>query len=153
MHKTYKHPWYTALQQQANTMTSELESTPKLNQEQPGQTPTKKYPKCRNCGADTPEPRWLPKVQLWKHVTQCYACSDFKKNHGFNLTHKDRELLGEPKCSICGKTDGVMNIDHCHATNKVRGWLCPEHNRALGLFRDNIEHLQKAINYLSTNAQ
>ncbi len=148
---TYEHPWYIALQQQANTITSESKSTPNQEKETVGQTPTRKYPKCKNCGADTPEPRWLPRQQRWKHVSQCYACSSFNKTHRFKLTHEDREILGEPKCSICGKTDGVMDIDHCHATNKVRGWLCPQHNKALGLFKDNIELLQKAIHYLSTN--
>jgi hypothetical protein len=45
-----------------------------------------------------------------------------------------------------------MCIDHDHSTNKVRGWLCAEHNQALGKFGDNIEHLQQAIIYLQLNA-
>ena len=74
-----------------------------------------------------------------------------KHRHGFTLTHADREFLGEPECCICGTTEGVMHIDHCHSTNKIRGWLCANHNQGIGMFADNIEHLEKAVIYLSTN--
>ena len=58
------------------------------------------------------------------------------------------------KCAICGSTDkgnsrhSKMSIDHCHVTNKVRGILCNNCNAGLGFLKDNIEILQKAIQYL-----
>ena len=94
---------------------------------------------------------WEATRQRWQHSKACAACKTFKSRHGFTLTPEDREFLGEPKCAICGTTEGKLCIDHCHTTNKIRGWLCDEHNKALGKFKDNIEHLQKAIDYLSTN--
>ena len=39
-------------------------------------------------------------------------------------------------------------IDHCHTTGKIRGILCARCNQALGLFRDSIDNLKKAIDYL-----
>lgn len=39
-------------------------------------------------------------------------------------------------------------IDHCHATGKIRGILCPHCNRALGQVADNIEILASLIEYL-----
>lgn len=39
-------------------------------------------------------------------------------------------------------------VDHCHDTGIVRGLLCHNCNRALGLFKDKIEVLKNAIKYL-----
>ena len=60
-------------------------------------------------------------------------------------------------CAICGKDviDNVRNgitvalsVDHCHTTNKLRDLLCHQCNSGLGQFKDNIDVLQKAIDYL-----
>ena len=60
-------------------------------------------------------------------------------------------------CAICGKdvVDNVRNgnpvalsVDHCHKTNTLRDLLCHQCNSGLGQFKDNIEILQKAIDYL-----
>jgi len=40
-------------------------------------------------------------------------------------------------------------IDHCHVSGEVRGVLCNNCNRALGLFQDSIDSLQNAIIYLT----
>jgi hypothetical protein len=41
-----------------------------------------------------------------------------------------------------------LSIDHCHKTGKVRGLLCFKCNSSLGKFKDSIETLQNAIDYL-----
>lgn len=53
-------------------------------------------------------------------------------------------------CAICsGKCKrGNMGVDHCHATGIVRGLLCENCNRALGLMKDSPELLQRAASYL-----
>ena len=61
------------------------------------------------------------------------------------------------KCDICGSAgDGrwsELNIDHCHDTNDFRGMLCSSCNRALGYFKDSIELLEKAVQYLKDSRQ
>lgn len=58
------------------------------------------------------------------------------------------------KCAICQRPDsgrkqsGRLAIDHCHATNAVRGLLCHPCNSMLGLAKDSIETLSRAIAYL-----
>jgi hypothetical protein len=47
-----------------------------------------------------------------------------------------------------GKNSKRLGIDHDHTTGQVRGLLCDNCNPALGSFKDNIETLQKAIDYL-----
>jgi len=59
------------------------------------------------------------------------------------------------KCAICGDTDGksargttTFCVDHCHKTGKIRGLLCNNCNRCLGLLKDDPSVLEKAIEYL-----
>jgi hypothetical protein len=54
------------------------------------------------------------------------------------------------KCWICQFREGTA-VDHCHETNKVRGWLCMYCNTALGSFLDRKDLLLKAIDYLEEN--
>ncbi len=59
-------------------------------------------------------------------------------------------------CSICGEkeivvTERVLNklsIDHDHTTGQIRGLLCGNCNRAIGMFQENIDILASAISYL-----
>lgn len=55
-------------------------------------------------------------------------------------------------CAICGgKPDGrwgVLHVDHCHDTGKVRGLLCNRCNMGIGYFRDQPDLLHSAACYL-----
>jgi len=59
-----------------------------------------------------------------------------------------RPELGTP-CDNCGKDNQKLIFDHCHETNKFRGWLCYQCNTAIGNLGDNIDGLTKALNYLN----
>ena len=50
-------------------------------------------------------------------------------------------------CEVCGRSD-VIVFDHCHQTNKFRGWICKKCNGVLGYVDDNVEILKKLIAYL-----
>ena len=60
-------------------------------------------------------------------------------------------------CKICGGEGFLMhknkkhglNLDHCHTTGKVRGWLCDNCNRGIGLLQDDVNILEKAIGYIN----
>jgi len=59
-------------------------------------------------------------------------------------------------CAICNQvgfkldpaSKNLLVVDHCHATGKVRGLLCHNCNRALGLLKDNKANLVRALDYL-----
>jgi hypothetical protein len=113
---------------------------------------------CRHCGVFF-EPR-AP-----SHMYCSQLCADtgmtnkrLKKEYG--LTNEDVLIMYEKqehKCAICGTEGFSLNkayqlklvVDHCHTTGVVRGMLCHNCNRALGLMQDDVNILQNAINYLT----
>ena len=66
--------------------------------------------------------------------------------------HKEQDY----KCLICKETVERLFVDHDHSCCQgvyscgkcIRGLLCTHCNRGLGAFRDNIEYLKAAIDYL-----
>jgi hypothetical protein len=51
------------------------------------------------------------------------------------------------KCAVC-KERPAQHLDHDHATGRVRALTCFPCNGGLGQFKDNIEYLESAIEYL-----
>jgi hypothetical protein len=101
--------------------------------------------------------------------TYCIQCAKerqtkwyYKRKHGISIEERDQMLIKQNcECAICGnKTEfqfkaGKLNnsgefavVDHCHNSLKIRGILCGHCNTGLGAFKDKIENLQAAINYL-----
>lgn len=86
-----------------------------------------------------------------KRDPEYYRSYYAKKSYG--LSEEQLATLYEEsggRCMICSKVEGTRkhHIDHCHKTGKVRGLLCPSCNKGLGHFEDNIETMEKAIDYL-----
>lgn len=67
------------------------------------------------------------------------------KKYGMTLEeYRERKAQG---CQICG-TLNDLHLDHDHSSGAYRGFLCSAHNKGLGFFRDNVDHLAAAIEYL-----
>jgi len=73
----------------------------------------------------------------------------------YDLTPKEVANMEEEShgcCFICGVHKSQLKkelfIDHNHETGQIRGLLCSNCNFMLGNAKDNIEILQKGINYL-----
>lgn len=43
----------------------------------------------------------------------------------------------------------MFSVDHSHQTGQIRGLLCDPCNTALGLFQDDQNRLQNAMEYLA----
>lgn len=72
----------------------------------------------------------------------------------YGIMEFDYDLIAEQQgnvCAICGKppTSKRLDLDHCHTTSKIRGLLCNNCNRGLGHFKDSLELLEKAKQYLA----
>lgn len=89
-----------------------------------------------------------------------YTDNYLKRNYGVGKAEYDK-MYSEQQglCWIYGGEGFTMHknvegsaklvVDHCHNTNEVRGLLCHNCNRALGLFQDNVDNLNKAVEYLT----
>jgi hypothetical protein len=52
------------------------------------------------------------------------------------------------QCAICGVSKIILDVDHDHTTNEVRGLLCRKCNGGIGLLCDSDVLLAKALQYL-----
>ncbi len=100
----------------------------------------------------------------WKEINPERS---YQSQRGRNLKHKYGITLDEYEhmldkqhgcCAICevkeNNTSFGVNktlnfaVDHCHTTGRVRGLLCNQCNRSLGMFNDDIKLVIKALDYL-----
>jgi hypothetical protein len=86
----------------------------------------------------------------------CARCHSLKRRYGITFDEY-RALLEKQdyRCAIC-KTEDMKTartewfaVDHCHESGEVRGLLCNNCNRGIGLLQDSVEVLENAINYLN----
>jgi hypothetical protein len=122
-----------------------------------GQFETKSYvgrdfsycPKCRSA----------KRKANWKsnkvHIAKLNRKSFLKTQYGISSDEYEfllKKQFGE--CAICRSLSGHrkgstrLAVDHCHSTGKVRGLLCQPCNTALGIFKDDVRLLKRAIKYL-----
>lgn len=81
------------------------------------------------------------------------------KSLGIHFTeemYNDLLMKQNGKCAICGDIEVrygqpiALSVDHDHTTNKVRGLLCGNCNRGIGLLKDDPDTLFRASIYLKT---
>ncbi len=85
------------------------------------------------------------------------------RKYGISVKYyKDLLRVQQNACAICGKSEdiieryvdkikkhnNILQIDHCHSRNIVRGLLCWNCNVALGHFKDSLDVLKSAVNYM-----
>lgn len=67
--------------------------------------------------------------------------------------YKELLVMQDDKCKGCNKQQTELSkalvVDHDHSTGAVRGLLCDNCNKVLGLANDSKETLQNLINYLA----
>ena len=87
------------------------------------------------------------KTKIFGYQFICKACS-YSKNIYKNVSNSSIYMQTKSEsCQICGAIENTY-FDHCHDSNKFRGWLCNNCNLALGHFKDDPLTLVKAAQYL-----
>jgi hypothetical protein len=72
-----------------------------------------------------------------------------KSRYGIGADDFDRMVAEQGGlCAICERPD-PEHVDHDHVTGEVRGILCFNCNGGLGQFRDDVESLVRAAEYLA----
>lgn len=135
-----------------------------LNKRDIYDNPKGKYPDkifkvkpCRYCKTDfqpvSPSHLYCSDECAANGITHNY----YLRQYGLSLKQVEQMLEKQNHCcAICkeagfkinNKVYSTLNVDHCHDTGNVRGLLCHNCNRALGLFKDDTNRLKTAITYL-----
>ena len=110
---------------------------------------------CRKCFIDKPlEAYHGDRRTANRKRTTCIDCRQNQRAIT-NLTRTEYALLlvaQDYKCAICGvdasDLSRELSVDHNHETDEVRGLLCSHCNIGLGNFRDDVDVMSKAIEYL-----
>ncbi len=108
----------------------------------------------------TKESKALYMREYRKREPERFRRIDLKKNFGITLEYYNEMLKDQNDvCAICKQPETKLDyrtkkllplsVDHCHTTGKIRGLLCADCNRALGMLSDSTEVLQNAIIYLN----
>jgi len=114
---------------------------------------------CTKCNQNKPLTAYSKSSGASYLRPECRSC-----NNELSRVRKDLRIThGMPEedytCPIClrsaeevdgkGGRAGAWVVDHCHSTDKFRGWLCHSCNRGIGYFEDSTNMMQRAIMYLS----
>ena len=121
----------------------------------------KEYVKCTKCKQIKSKDNFYKKQYWCKDCFKSLIRNNYLQRL-YKISSNDYDDLLEAQnfgCAICGKKDDtylplhnhskMLAVDHCHKTNTIRGLLCENCNRGLGLFKDNKNLLKQAIEYLN----
>jgi hypothetical protein len=113
---------------------------------------------CNDCGVVQPVENFqhLPSGEIKRKCKSCKKKQLELVDHLRTLhTYPDENYL----CPICQRDIKEIGrkgqprmqmwvLDHCHDTETFRGWVCSNCNTGLGAFKDDVEKITKAKNYL-----
>ena len=91
-----------------------------------------------------------------KNKKKCSKCNEVLSLERFSPAHGSKNIT-RPECRQCSyKLTKVRkelkerygSAPNCHTTDKFRGFLCHNCNRGIGVFKDDLKRLHRAVRYL-----
>ena len=120
---------------------------------------------CTTCG-ETKPPEDFASAGAGKKRKKCKKClaqqkRDYYKNNPdkakqrnlmtyYGITSTEFKEMSDAQGGLCGvcQKEKPLCVDHCHTTKKVRGLLCHNCNTAIGLLKEDVGIIEKAILFL-----
>lgn len=106
-------------------------------------------PICINCGDPIAH-----RTSKGGVCSRCRRSSIYERQYRVDLDKLELMLYRQGDCcAICNTEISLekpitAHVDHDHTTGRVRGILCGLCNKGLGMFRDNVKSLKRAIEYI-----
>jgi hypothetical protein len=111
--------------------------------------------RCKPCDSDARQ-KWAEDNPIREKASRRGRLLKYK--YGITLAEYTKMLEDQSRsCAICGclenssRVHGSLAVDHCHSTGSVRGLLCNQCNRAIGMLNDDVDLLRSALKYLEKN--
>ena len=117
--------------------------------------------KCYRCAVCDREARESYRIANKDRFREVARNKTIRHKYGIEPDEYDKMLKSQSGvCAICGtdnpngsrsRSTYLLNlaIDHCHKTGRIRGLLCNNCNRGIGLLGDDVIVLRRAIEYLT----
>jgi hypothetical protein len=93
--------------------------------------------------------------------SECKACKSAKDRQVSRLKRQHpKPTAVDYRCPCCGQTEQqikstgkfpdrtVWCLDHDHATERFRGWICNDCNRIAGISKDDVSLLRRIADYI-----
>lgn len=101
---------------------------------------------------------WAKKFRTSERGREYIKNDALKRSYGIGLDDYNSMFAKQNgRCTICeihqSKLNKALSVDHDHKTGKVRSLLCHFCNTALGSLKEDINLLEKAINYLKIHKE
>ncbi len=114
--------------------------------------------KCKHCNTTKPESEFYKKDHdTGRMDSTCKSCRiEVNRENRLGVTNADYWAMyhrQDGKCGIClrrlySKRYKAFCVDHVHETGEVRGLLCHNCNRGIGLLKDSPMNLMRAIKWI-----
>jgi len=105
--------------------------------------------KCKHCDSS------MTPGQYKKNGRTCNRCARYWEKYRIRVPDYERLYDKQGgRCAICNTSTpktptGSFCIDHCHATDTIRGLLCINCNTGIGSLKEDFNILESAIKYLA----
>jgi len=76
---------------------------------------------------------------------------DYRLRRAYGITLAQYNEMAERQggaCAICSRIETPLSVDHCHESGAVRGLLCKNCNKGLGMFGESVATVRVALAYM-----
>ena len=98
--------------------------------------------------------KWLndPKFRMLKKLRSSRSKAKARDHQPCTSTVDELLRRYTGRCECCDKDVGFsICLDHCHTTGKFRGFLCESCNITLGRLKEDIDTLERLVQYLRSH--
>jgi len=83
--------------------------------------------------------------------SECKPCHNRMARVRNKLKRANPAPIAGTPCTCCGAVRR-LHMDHCHRTDRFRGWICSHCNQMIGLAGESRAGLQAGIRYLERSS-